>query len=104
MVISFHKQPLGIPPISLEGVETESVKSVQFLGIIVTDEVTWNKYNLDLFQRFQASIPSKLDSEDLIAFYGSVIRPVLEYGFWSRSGFLSYRCYLVETLPGQIAS
>ena len=41
MVISFHKQPIVIPPITLEGIER--VKSVKLLGIIVTDKVTWNE-------------------------------------------------------------
>ena len=43
MVIYFHKQPIVIPPITLEGVEIERVKSVKFLGIIVTDKVSWNE-------------------------------------------------------------
>ena len=86
MVISFHKQPIVIPPITLEGVEIERVKSVKLLGIIVTDKVTWNEnttyicskaskrlYHLKQLRR------AGLDSVDLLAFYGSVIRPVLEY-------------------------
>ena len=81
MVISFHKQPIVIPPITLEGVEI-----VKLLGIIVTDKVTWNEnttyicskaskrlYHLKQLRR------AGLDSVDLLAFYGSVIRPVLEY-------------------------
>ena len=86
MVISFHKQPIVIPPITLEGVEIERVKSVKLLGIIVTDKVTWNEnttyicskaskrlYHLKQLRR------AGFDSVDLLAFYGSVIRPVLEY-------------------------
>ena len=86
MIISFHKQPIVIPPITLEGVEIERVKSVKLLGIIVTDKVTWNEnttyicskaskrlYHLKQLRR------AGLDSVDLLAFYGSVIRPVLEY-------------------------
>ena len=59
MIISFHKQPIVIPPITLEGVEIERVKSVKLLGIIVTDKVTEWKHNLHLLQSFQAIIPSK---------------------------------------------
>ena len=33
MVISFHKQPIVNPPISLGGVEIERVNSVELLGI-----------------------------------------------------------------------
>ena len=45
MVISFHKQPIGISLICIEGVEIERVKSVKLLGIIVTDKITWNVKN-----------------------------------------------------------
>ena len=43
MVISFHKQPMDISPIYIEGIEIELVKSVKLLGIIVTDKITWNE-------------------------------------------------------------
>ena len=43
MVISFHKQPIDISPICIEGIEIERVKSVKLLGIIVTDKITWNE-------------------------------------------------------------
>ena len=85
MVISFHKQPIVIPPITLEGVEIDRVKSVKLLGIIVTDKVTWNenttyicsKASKRLYHIKQICRPG-LDSVDILAFYGSVIRPVLE--------------------------
>ena len=73
------------PPITPEGMEIDHVKSVKLLGIIVTDKVTWNEnttyicskaskrlYHLKQLRR------AGLDSVDLLAFYGSVIRPVLE--------------------------
>ena len=40
MVISFHKQPIYISPICIEGFEIERVRSVELLGIIVTDKIT----------------------------------------------------------------
>ena len=40
MVISFHKQPIDISPICIEGIEIERVKNVKLLGIIVTDKVS----------------------------------------------------------------
>ena len=43
MVISFHKQPIYISRICIEGVEIEQVKSVKLLGIIITDKITWNE-------------------------------------------------------------
>ena len=86
MVISFHKQPIDISPICIEGIEIERVKSFKLLGIIVTDKITWNEnttyicskaskrlYHLKQLRR------AGLDSVDLLAFYESVIRSVLEY-------------------------
>ena len=86
MVISFHKQPIDISPICIEGIEIERVKSVKLLGISVTDKITWNEnttyicskaskrlYHLKQLRR------AGLDSVDLLAFYESVIRSVLEY-------------------------
>ena len=43
MVISFHKQPIDISPICIEGIEIERVKSVKLPGIIVKDKITWNE-------------------------------------------------------------
>ena len=91
-LISFHKQPIDISPICIEGIEIERVKSVKLLGIIVTDKITWNEnttyicskaskrlYHLKQLRR------AGLDSVDLLAFYESVIRSK-------------------KKLPGQIAS
>ena len=39
IVISFHKQPIYISPICIEVIEIEQVKSVKFLGIIVTESL-----------------------------------------------------------------
>ena len=86
IVISFHKQPIDISTICIEGVEIERVKSLKLLGIIVTDKITWNEnttyicskvskrlYHLNQLRR------AGVDSVDLLAFYESVIRSVLEY-------------------------
>ena len=84
MIISFHKLPIVIPPITLEGMEIERVKSVKLLGIIVTDKVTWNenaicsKASKRLYQLKQLR-RAGIDSVDLLTLNGSVIRPVLEY-------------------------
>ena len=85
MVIYFHQQSIVIPPITLEGVEIERVKGVKLLGIIVANKVTWNenttyicsKASKRLYHIKQICRPG-LDSVDILAFYGSVIRPVLE--------------------------
>ena len=62
------------------------MKSVKLLGIIVTEKITWNenttyicsKASKRLYQLKQLR-RAGLDSVDLLAFYESVIRSVLEY-------------------------
>ena len=84
----FPKHPIVIPPITLEGVEIERVKNVKLLGIIVTHKVTWNDSTTYIcsktskrFYHLKQLRRGGLDSVDLLAFYGSVIRPVLEYAY-----------------------
>ena len=88
MVISFHKQPIDILPICIEGIEIEPVKSVKLLGIIVTDKITWNENTTYICSKASKRLyhlkqqrRAGLDSVDLLAFYESVIRSVLEYAY-----------------------
>ena len=77
------------------GVEIERGKSVKLIGIIVTDKVTWNENTIYICSKASKRLYHLkqlrrvgLYSVDLLAFYGSVIRPVLEYAcpVWHTSG------------------
>ena len=86
MVIPFHKQPIYVSPICIEGIENERVKSLKLLGIIVTDKITWNENPTYICSKASKRLyylkqlrRAGLDSVDLLAFYESVIRSVVEY-------------------------
>ena len=85
MVISFHKQPIDISPICIVGIEIERVKCVKLLGIIVT-KITWNENTTYICSKASKRLyhlkqlcRAGPDSVDLLAFYESVTRSVLEY-------------------------
>ena len=86
MIISFLKQPMDIPPVTIQGIDLERVSSVKLLGIIINNKLTWTEnttyicskaskrlYHLKQLRR------AGLSGGDLLMFYGSVIRPVIEY-------------------------
>ena len=88
IVISFHKQPLDISPIFIEGIDIEPVKSVKLLDIIVTDKIKLNENTNYICSRASKRLyhlkqlrRAGVNSVDLLAFYKSVIRSVLEYAF-----------------------
>ena len=43
MIISFLKQPMDIPPVTIEGIDLERVSSVKLLGIIINNKLTWTE-------------------------------------------------------------
>ena len=86
MIISILKQPMDIPPVTIQEIDLERVSSVKLLGIIINNKLTWTEnttyfcfksskrlYYLKQLRR------AGLSGGDLLMFYGSVIRPVIEY-------------------------
>ena len=43
MMISFLKQPMDIPPVTIQGIDLERVSSVKLLGIIINNKLTWTE-------------------------------------------------------------
>ena len=74
------------PPLTLEGTVVDRVSTFKLLGVHVADDLKWQQhvdaiasktasrlYYLKLLKRSGASV------EDLLCFYATVVRPVLEY-------------------------
>ena len=85
-VISFQRELIDISPICIKGIEIERVKSIKLLGIIITNKITWNKNTTYICSKASKRLnhckqlrKAGLDSVDLLAFYESLIRSVLEY-------------------------
>ena len=86
MVIDFKKQKRSFDPISLDRKELDTVNNVKILGLTISNNLPWNDhinntvkktnkrlYFIILLNR--AQVPLK----DIIMFYCTCIRPVLEY-------------------------
>ena len=84
LVIDFARKKYCFPPLTVDKVTTERVKSARILGLTVQDNMKWNEhvhdivkkaskrlYMLRLLKRSNASI------DTLIVVYTTIIRPVL---------------------------
>ena len=96
MLIDFRRNQTEIPLINLGNNQLSRVKSYKLLGLWLDDDLKWSTnteyiikkgakrlYLLKILRSYGAS------KEDLLAFYCSVIRSVLEYGSQVWSGGLT---------------
>ena len=72
------------PNIIIEGIPVEVVKHAKLLGVILSDDLTWNmhvdsivKKLLKVYMLYQLKRAGR--QTDLVNVYVSVVRPVLEY-------------------------
>ena len=86
MIIYFLKQPMDIPPVTIEGIDLERVSNVKLLGIIINNKLTWTENNTYICSKASKRLyhlkqlrRTGLSGGNLLMFYGSVIRPVIEY-------------------------
>jgi hypothetical protein len=89
MIIDFRKNISPIPPIHVGGHNVSETKSYKLLGIWLDYDLKW-KTNTEYITKKAAKrlyllkilksymVPPCMD--DLLAFYCSVIRPIIEYG------------------------
>ena len=86
LIIDFARKKHHFPPLTVDDMNVERVKSTCILGLTVQDNMKWNEhihnivkkaskrlYMLRLLKRSNASI------DTLITVYTTIIRPVLEY-------------------------
>jgi len=84
LIGSIQKNP---PPLlQLDGQPVERVTSYKLLGLHVTDSLEWNEHVSSLFARaaqrlhvVQQLKRAAMSSDDLLYYYQSVVRPVIEY-------------------------
>ena len=88
MIIDFRKNISPIPPIHVGGHNVSRTKSYKLLGIWLDYDLKW-KTNTEYITKKKAAKRLYLlkilksygaPMDDLLAFYCSVIRPILEYG------------------------
>ena len=87
MVINFLKyQPTVIAPIQLNGIVIERVSSYKLLGVIITNDLSWNEHCDSIHKKatkclfvLQTLFRVGLGTNDLVLVYCSIVRSIVEY-------------------------
>ena len=86
MVIDFKKEKNSFDPIVIEGKELDIVNHAKILGVTVSNNLLWNNHINDVIRKANKRLyfivllkRARLPAEDIIRFYCTCIRPVLEY-------------------------
>ena len=86
LTIDFKKINQSFVPISINNVDLDLVNNVKILGVTISDTLLWNNHVTEVIKKAnkrlyfikllkRASVPQK----DILNFYFTCIRPVLEY-------------------------
>ena len=86
LVIDFKKVKHHFDAVTVNSQELERVDSVKLIGITITNTLQWNCHVLDVIQKANKRIyflillkRANVPAHDIICFYLTCIRPVLEY-------------------------
>ena len=87
MVINFLKyQPTVITPIQLNGIVIERVSSYKLLGVITTNDLSWNEHCHSIHKKATKCLfvlrtlkRVGLGTNDLVLVYCSIVRSIVEY-------------------------
>ena len=86
MVLSFKLDKLDLPPISSSTSTIERVDSFKLLGTRISNDLSWKLHVEDIYGRASPRLyylrqlrRCGVHTKDLLMFYKSVIRPILEY-------------------------
>ena len=87
MVINFLKyQPTVITPIQLNGIVIDRVSSYKLLGVIISNDVSWNEHCDSIHKKATKRLfvlrtlkRVGLGTNDLVLVYCSIVRSIVEY-------------------------
>ncbi len=86
MIITCQTNPPPIPPLNINGTAIERIKSSKLLGIIITDDLKWHLCVDSICSKASRLIHfltwlrrSRMEHLEIVQYYTSVIRSVLEY-------------------------
>ena len=86
LVIDFEKVKHHFDAVTVNSQEPERIDSVKLLGVTITNMLQWNCHVLDVIQKAKKRIYflillkcANVRAHDIICFYLTCIRPVLEY-------------------------
>jgi hypothetical protein len=84
--ISFFNQPRAFDPVVVDGKELDVVDTVELLGVTLTNQLTWNHHIEKVIKKASKRLyflvqlkRAKLPIEDLVLFYITCIRFVIDY-------------------------
>ena len=86
MIIDFKKQKHSFDPITVEGKELDVVNHAKILGVTISNTLLWNDHINNVIRKSNKRLYfivllkcARVPIEDIIMFYCTCIRPVLEY-------------------------
>ena len=84
--IDFKKTRSSFPPIEVNGEPLEVVEEAKLLGLTITPTLKWNKHVNNIISKSSKRIyllvqlkRARVPDKDILQFYSSCIRPILEY-------------------------
>ena len=85
--ISCARNPEAFDPVSIDGNEIEVVNSAKLLGIIISDNLTWNAHINEVVKKASKKLyflvqlkRARLPPSDLVLFYLWCVRSTADYG------------------------
>ena len=84
--ISFSQEPVVLDQVTVNGKEIELVDSAKLLGVTISNNPTWNAHIKEVIKKARKRLyylvqlkRARLPVEDLVLFYTSCIRSVMDY-------------------------
>jgi hypothetical protein len=111
MLISQKRDNAVHPPIILNGVTVDQVKSHKHLGVTLKDDLKWDKHVEDMTNKAKkrlavmSGLKFKLDRRSLETMYCAFVRPILEYGdiLWDSPGESDHLLDELDTIQNNAA-
>ena len=86
MVISFKKQPVNIPPMTLNDSIIDRITTFRLLGVLLNNTLSWEDNTNHLVSKCAPRLyylkqlkRSGMKEPDLLIYYKAIVRPVMEY-------------------------
>ncbi len=86
MLISFKRHPAHFPTIEISGNAIERVNHFKILGVFISDNLSWKQHVTHMISKASPRLyylrqlrRCGLSDSDLLKFYKSIVRPILEY-------------------------
>ena len=90
LILDFRRKKEADPPPYINGNRVERVHSFKYLGILISDDLTWTANTITTTKKLLKrlySFTSSLHKDLLLAFYHAAIESIISYGIT-----LSFTC------------